>query len=652
MTYLRRTLLALFILICLSTSLVFAMGAESKQKLRIAGDINYPPFEFMSEGDTNTYRGLNVDVMRAVSIETGIEVELIPLTWDEAKKALLEGRIDAIQGMIRTDSREVLYDFSEAYHMSAQVIFVKTEINDVSGIEDLKGRTVALQKGDVNDELMSSFKGVKLNFYEDQESALSAMLSGKADAVLGNRATGIYHLQRMKQSEAVKIVGETLSVNEYAVAVRNGDKETLAIINSGLKAVREKGTLKKINDKWFGETIEDQARWKPLLILALIISGCLALMLGLIFLINKRLQKEVELRTKELTQSNEVIELKDAQKSHILNSISNSIVVFDNHGKVALFNQVSRDIIDKNIDFGIHWSELEICRTLGLELFENALSTKNSFQGNASFVNESRGMIYIQYVLTPVVYQNDVENELIFMVNDNTQEKIFHDALHQNDKLSTLGKMSASIAHELRNPLNAIKQYIDLMPLRLENPSFMQQAMRVMPSELSRLNDIIDGLLDYSKFTQSKQEQISVKVLVDDLAMLMKVDFLHRRVKFFAEIEQHELFADPKQLKQILINLVVNALDAVADEGGVIQVKSYQLDGFIYLEVSDNGSGISKQNLERIFEPYYTTKATGYGMGLAISKQLVEENGGCIWIESQLGQGTTVKLKFAAQPGE
>lgn len=646
MKHLKYISLILLMLSVGFSGVAFGIEVESKHKLKIAGDINYPPFEFMSEGDTNTYRGLNVDVMRALSIEMGIEIELIPLTWNEAKSALLEGRIDAIQGMTRTDSREILYDFSDSYHMSAQVIFVKSEVNDITDIEDLRGRVVALQRGDVNDELMSSFKGVKLNFYEDQESALLALLNGQADAVLGNRATGIYHLQRMKEIEKVKIVGETLLVNEYAVAVKNGDQETLKIINEGIRAIKAKGTLKKINEKWFGESIESQTRWKSLLIIASIISGCLFFMLGLIFIVNKKLQQEVMLRTKELQNSAEVIALNDAQKWHILNSISNGLIVFDINGKVSLFNQMSRDIIDKEIESGKHWSEIALCCRLGLELFENAFLSMNEFQGNIALVSQNQGTMHVHYSITPFEYDNGMQKELILMVHDNTQEKIFHDALYQNDKLSTLGKMSASIAHELRNPLNAIKQYIDIMPIKLENPNFMKQAMKILPAELNRLNDIIEGLLDYSKFSDSKRELVSVKELVDDLAMLMKVDFLYRRVKFSVDIEQHQLFVDPKQLKQVLINLLVNALDAIPQEGGIIQIASYQKDQFIIIEVQDNGIGISEAHLEKIFEPYYTTKPTGYGMGLAISKQLVEENGGSMWVESVINQGTAVKLKF------
>lgn len=625
---------------------VFAQNSDSKLKIVIAGDMNYPPFEFISDDEEKIYRGYSIDVLQAVSVETGIEFEIIPMPWSEAKKALLDGKIDALLSMNKSDEREMFYDFSDPYYLSTQVIFVQTASNAISDLSDLKNKVVALQKGDVNTELLSHIDGANLVYYSDQETALQALIDGKADALLGNKMTGIYHLQQMNRITDVKIVGKTLQINELACAVRNGDATTLKIINKGLNALKSKGTLKQINKKWFGESILDHSQWKSLLILALFISASLSILLALIFLVNKKLQKDVQLRTKELTDKNEIIELKDAQKWHILNSITKGIVVFDKNGKVTLFNQVSRDIIEKGISIGLHWSEIDICKNLGLEIFESVLISKNKYCGNTSLVNGKNETAHINYALCPVDYKNSTQNELILMVEDITREKIFYDAMHQNDKLSTLGKMSASIAHELRNPLNAIKQYVDLLPLKMDNEQFVAQALKVIPSELNRLNEIIEGLLDYSKFTDSHKEMTSIQTLVDDLAMLMKVDFLHRRVKFYAEIEEQSLYVDSKQLKQVLINLVVNALDAMPEAGGIIQIKSYQENKSFVLEVADNGAGIPDIYLDKVFEPYFTTKNTGYGMGLAISKQLIEENGGQMTIDSRVNEGTSIKLKF------
>lgn len=653
MRKLKWILLTLFLLALTSTATVFANSNASFQKdqLIIAGDENYPPFEFVSELD-GTYRGLNVDVMKAIEDETGVEIILKPMTWEAAKKALREGQVDAIQGMVRTDSRELTYDFSEAYHISSQVIFVRKDTHDVSGIEDLSTRVVALQRGDVNQELIGSFKNVKLTFYADQQTALKALLEGDADAVLGNKATGIYHLQRMKEISEVKIVGETLSINEYGLAVKNGDTQTLAIINAGIKAIKDKGTLKKINYKWFGESIEEQAKWRPLLVVAVFISTGLSILLGLIFWINKRLQIEVTLRTAEVLKMTEVAEQSAKQKWHIINNISSALLVFDGTGHLILHNQMSKDLIDSKLENDKHWCQIEFCRQLGIEVLDAAMRTKCEQSGNMMMLTSLGQTKYIQYAVTPVIYEDNNDMEVILMVKDNTQEKMLLEIVHQNDKLSAIGRMSASIAHELRNPLNAMKMYIDLMPNRLENSNFMMQALKVLPSEIKRLKETIDGLLDYTKFTQSKRELVCLEEVIEDVTTLLKVNLVQKRITLTTEIKAATIYADAKQIKQVLLNLLLNAIDALKEECGHILLRVREKDDKVIFELKDNGSGILPEHLEKVFESNFTTKKNGYGIGLAISKQLVEENKGKIWMESQIGIGTCVFLEFDAMMKE
>lgn len=644
--YRARLFLALFMSVLIINSWSLSWGEEKRDVIRVAGDNNYPPFEFIDKEHENTYRGFNVDVMRAIGIESGVDIKFVPMTWTDAKKALESGEVDAIQGMIKTESRQQIYDFSDPFYFSSQVIFVKIDNQYIISLQDLVGKRVAVQNGDVNDEMLDKTKSVQLKVYADQESALKSLIDGHSDAVLGNRTTGIYHLQKLKLDDQVKIVGDTVTSSDYACAVRKGDAKTLALLNEGIKQIKDKGTLKRINEKWFGENVNDYKAWKSLLIIAIIISLTLAALLSLFSLVNKRLQSEVKLRTEELERSSLFLEMQDAQKTQILNSITSGIVVFDKNGKVILFNEVCRVIIDKDIQKNLHWSEIAVCKLFGLELFEKALNEKTVISGNATVINNQNDTIYLHYTLRPVAYQALTENELILIVQDITQGKIYHEALHQNDKLSTLGRMSASIAHELRNPLSAIKQYVDLLPHKIENRKFVDQALLVLQKEVVRLNEIIDGLLDYSKFSENSKEMISVSDLVNDLYMLMKVDFLKRRVAFKTDYNWDQFYADPKQIKQVLINLIVNALDALPDEGGNIVIKSYLEDDEFVIEVADNGKGIPSEYLEKVFEPYFTTKSSGYGMGLAISKQMIEENGGKMSIKSRLNQGTVIRLSF------
>lgn len=622
----------------------FGVSQNEPLKLVVAGDQNYPPFEFI--GDGGDFRGINVDVMKAIEIETGIELELQPMAWEEAKKALLDGRVDAIEGMVKTDEREKYFDFSEPYQISDQVIFVPSGSNDIASIEDLSGKTVGVQRGDVNQEVMDSSNSVKIVYFEDQKEALQAMLEGSIDAVLGNKATGIYHLQRLRRIKEVKIVGESVLVNEYCLAVKKGDSEKLVLINKGIKAIKNNGTLEKINYKWYGETIAEQIKWRSMLIIAGIVSLSLGILVLFIFWINKKLHHEIEQRTEEIRQINKAISQKDTQKWHIINNISNAIIVFNKSGDVSLSNQTSLNLLGEAIEPYKNWSEIDFCRQVGYETFLKVVEEGQEYNGSLIYLSHSSQTKQLQYVMTPICYDDQEFSEIILMIKDVTHEKRMLEMLHQNDKLSAIGKVSASIAHELRNPLNSIKLYIDLMPNKLENPSFMMQAMKVLPSEIKRLNLIIDGLLDYTKFTESQKENVDIEELVRDVGTLLKVEFLKRRIQWSVTTLNENIHADSKQVKQILLNVLINALEAVEEDRGRVELFTEIKGDMLVFKISDNGYGISPHHLTRIFEENFTTKTTGYGIGLAISKQLVEQNGGQIWIESEEGTGTDVFISL------
>ena len=166
-----------FLLTFMSVFLFSSLGYtenKSKRVLVIAGDENYPPSEFVDSGD-KSFRGINNDVMLAISIETGVEIKLVPMEWEDAKTALLNGEVDAIQGMTKSESRENLYSFSKPYIKNSQVIFVRADTNYINDIKDLQFNSIAVQKGDVNSE--QEIKGAIIKTYSNQVDAISALLN-------------------------------------------------------------------------------------------------------------------------------------------------------------------------------------------------------------------------------------------------------------------------------------------------------------------------------------------------------------------------------------------------------------------------------------------------------------------------------------------
>ncbi|RLC76250.1 MAG: hypothetical protein DRI61_13615, partial [Chloroflexi bacterium] len=217
-----------------------------KGKLIIAGDKYLPPFEYI-EG--NEYKGFNVDLMYSLSLHLGTELELRPMAWDEARRALERGEVDAIQGMRYTPERARIYDFTRPFLQSYSVIFVPVEQEGVDELEDLKGLRVAVQEGDIAHDFLKAMEGIQLITAPTQAEGFQLLLEGKADAFVGNKWTGLYNLKRLGATGAVKAVGDPLFPSPYCMAVKKGNKELLEILNRALAALQKDGAYSLIYEK-------------------------------------------------------------------------------------------------------------------------------------------------------------------------------------------------------------------------------------------------------------------------------------------------------------------------------------------------------------------------------------------------------------------
>lgn len=217
--------------------------------------------------------------------------------------------------------------------------------------------------------------------------------------------------------------------------------------------------------------------------------------------------------------------------------------------------------------------------------------------------------------------------------------------LRREDRLSAIGKLAASTAHEIRNPLASISGCVEALKDSVSLQDKDRKLFELILKETARLNDIINGLLEYVKPRKLKLEKIAIEELVDEVIFLLKssrkfkTDIVIKKENFASGIK---INCDPQQIKQVLFNLLINAVEAIEKQGKIIirQKASQAIEG-IELEISDNGIGMSKEQLGTLFEPFSSNKDRGVGLGLAIVSTIIKEHGGSINIESKLGKGTT-----------
>jgi len=260
------------------------------------------------------------------------------------------------------------------------------------------------------------------------------------------------------------------------------------------------------------------------------------------------------------------------------------------------------------------------------------------------------GITYWDWSLQPVRDESDKIEGLIFSLVDVTKKKKAEEELvkagielDRARRLSDIGVLAATVAHELRNPLAAINMAAHNIKRKAANP-LLDQHIQNIEKKVAESDQIINNLLFYSRIRNPRIESINIYKLIEECLEVIR-DKTKNEIKIesnLSSIKNISIEADPLQMKEVFQNILNNSCDAVSQEKGQIYVEAVDEKGFIRIYFKDNGSGIRRDILNRIFEPFFTTKAKGTGLGLAVCQQIVGLHGGLINIESKQGCGTTV----------
>jgi two-component system, NtrC family, sensor kinase len=228
----------------------------------------------------------------------------------------------------------------------------------------------------------------------------------------------------------------------------------------------------------------------------------------------------------------------------------------------------------------------------------------------------------------------------------------------RTEKLASLGKLSATIAHEINNPLGAVLTYIKLMIKLMERDLFTQaraedikKYLNIMESETARCGEIVKNLLAFSRHSKITIKSHGIEEIIDRTLPLIAHDLEMKNIQTIKEIEPDlpEIRCDFKQIQQAFLNLMSNASESM-DKGGTLRVSARHPEkmGFVEVIISDTGCGISEEDLENIFEPFFTTKEEGKGVGLGLSVVfgIITRHNGSIEVESEPEKGSSFKVRL------
>ncbi|WP_069650857.1 two-component system sensor histidine kinase NtrB [Caloranaerobacter ferrireducens] len=325
---------------------------------------------------------------------------------------------------------------------------------------------------------------------------------------------------------------------------------------------------------------------------------------------------------------------------NILDSITNVLIAVDKDLKIQLINKEGRKLLDLD----------ETCIGKGLDILfveydkiEKILKDVLTFDKKMNIVtkcnSKDKTNIYVKLFAYPLHnILNKIEG-VVIVLEDISEIRKLENQVRRAEKLSAIGQLASGIAHEIRNPLGIIKTISQTVIKDIEDTE-IKEGLEIIVHEVDRANMVIKGLLDFAKPNVNQIKIQSIDKLIKEVIMLTKKYAQQHGVKIiYTSKVDIEILIDSEKIKQAFINVIFNSVQAMP-EGGCLNISLNIKDDWVKVSFEDNGTGIQRNELEKIFEPFYTTKDTGTGLGLAITHRIIDEHDGYIEVSSKPGTGT------------
>lgn len=255
---------------------------------------------------------------------------------------------------------------------------------------------------------------------------------------------------------------------------------------------------------------------------------------------------------------------------------------------------------------------------------------------------------YFQITTTPLA-DPEGNMQILGLINDVTEIKKFEEQMAHSEKLASLGRLTAGIAHEIGNPLTSVSSFLQILR-EMETEDFKKESLDTIMFHINRIADIVRHLSGLSKLPPTEFKEVQVNDVVESSLGLLQFDKRAKAVEIRKELAPiSKVVADANQLSQVFVNLILNAVDAMP-EGGTLTIRSAEDDGDVRVEFEDSGAGIPEENLKRVFDPFYTTKDKGTGLGLSVSYGIIKRFGGEISVQNVPPKGARFTVTIPKKP--
>lgn len=363
----------------------------------------------------------------------------------------------------------------------------------------------------------------------------------------------------------------------------------------------------------------------------------------------ERLKREAEDHAKSVESYNE----------NILQSVTSGVLTFNCEKKVTTFNAAAGDILNLSPGWAMQRSYEDVFgkNNKMVSLLDETLQEEKEGLRQECEVERSDGKkIWLGMNTSLLRDRKDQLIGAILIFTDLTEMKMLQDQVELKKRLTVMGEMSAWIAHEFRNYMATIFGFSRLLSKKIEGNDPGQGMIKAITNELSAMERLITELLSYAKKTALHYDSVALVPLLEEIReqFITTGSYPHIQWSFSFPERMPEILLDPLLIRQAFSNLIQNALEAMEEEGTLCLAVALRPAGAVRIEISDTGPGISRENLDKVFLPFFTTKQKGTGLGLALVHKIILSHNGQISIESAEGKGTTfmITLPLRTQPVE
>jgi PAS domain S-box-containing protein len=369
---------------------------------------------------------------------------------------------------------------------------------------------------------------------------------------------------------------------------------------------------------------------------------------------------EVKQKIRELEAANQGLRAKSSELQAVFDSIGDGVAIYNSTGQVQHRNHVCPRLFPRETLVG------STCRSLfhpELPKHPQYCPVERALRGESVHISitvDKDGVKprYIDVTATPVEDSMGGQTRALIFLRDMTEKRLQELQLLQTEKMSSIGLLAAGVAHEINNPLTSIAGYTEALlrrfrtdPELTEDPrlEIFPKYLDVIIRESYRCKSIIDCLLSFSRKSEGSVENVNINAILQEVLELVRLKARYEKIEIQSDLQPdlQSIKGDPIGLRQVFMNLLINAHQSITGAGKVSIVTRAD-ENEVTIQVRDSGCGIDKQHLEHIWDPFFTTKSVGegLGLGLAVTYNIVKKHGGDIKVESHKGEGSVFTVRL------